>query len=127
MKLISIKICKTSDIGVNDNLFGGMMLQWLDEAGAAMASLLCETPNMVTLKVDEVVFKKPVKVKEHIRIYGKVDQVGNTSIRLCLEARRYNFIKHEEVIVCTTKIVYVKIDSKGIPSAIDPKIKIKIK
>ena len=36
MKLITINICKTSDIGINNNLFGGTMLSWLDEAGAIM-------------------------------------------------------------------------------------------
>ena len=108
MELISTKICKTSDIGVNDNLFGGMMLQWLDEAAGVMASTLCCTPNMITLKMDEVVFKLPVKVKEHIRIYGKVDYVGNTSLRLCLEARRFDFEKQKEESVCTTNIRYLR-------------------
>ncbi len=120
MKLISTKICKTSDIGVNNNLFGGMMLQWLDEAGGVMASSLCCTPNMITLKMDKVVFKLPVKVKEHIRIYGKVDRVGNSSLNLCLEARRFNFENKKEESVCTTKMLFVKINSEGKASPIDP-------
>lgn len=127
MELISTKICKTSDIGVNDNLFGGMMLQWLDEAGGAMASSLCGTPNMITLKIDEVVFKLPVKVKEHIRIYGRIDHVGNSSLRLCIEARRFNFEKQSEESVCTTKILFVKIDEEGNATPIDPSIREQIK
>ena len=91
MQLISTKICKTSDIGINDNLFGGMMLQWIDEAAGAMAATTCCSPNMITLKMDEVVFKKPVKVNQHIRIYGKVDKIGRTSISLTMEARRFDF------------------------------------
>jgi acyl-CoA thioesterase YciA len=113
MELISTKICKTSDIGVNDNLFGGVMLQWIDEAGGVMASSLCCTPNMITLKMDEVVFKLPVKVKEHIRIYGKVDNVGTSSLRLSIEARRFDFASHKEELVCSTKILFVKINSEG--------------
>lgn len=123
MELISTKICKTSDIGINNNLFGGIMLQWLDEAAGVMASSLCCTPNMITLKMDEVVFKRPVKVKEHIRIYGAVDTVGNSSIHLCIEARRFDFENKTEEPVCTTKIVFVKIDSDGKASPIDPEIK----
>jgi acyl-CoA thioesterase YciA len=123
MKLISTKICKTSDIGINNNLFGGTMMAWLDEAGGTMASEECCTPNMITLKIDEVLFKMPVKVNEHIRIYGQVERMGTTSISLYLEARRFDFAKHNEELVVSTRAVFVKIDSKGDPDPIDLKIR----
>jgi acyl-CoA thioesterase YciA len=119
MELISTKICKTSDIGINNNLFGGTMLSWLDEAGGAMASLVCCTEQMITLKIDEVLFKKPVKVNEHIRIYGMVQKVGHTSIALYIEARRFNFTRHDEETVCSTRAIFVRIDQNGEPVAID--------
>jgi len=123
MELISTKICKTSDIGINNNLFGGTMLSWLDEAGGTMASSVCCTPQMITLKVDEVLFKKPVKVNEHIRIYGVVQRIGRTSIALYLEARRFNFTSHDEETVCSTKAIFVRIDSNGEPVEIDMDIR----
>ena len=123
MELISTKICKTSDIGINNNLFGGTMLSWLDEAGGTMASSVCCTPQMITLKIDEVLFKKPVKVNEHIRIYGKVISMGHTSVSLYLEARRFDFVKHDEDTVCSTKAIFVRIDGNGEAVAIDPDIR----
>ncbi len=120
MQLVSTKICKTSDIGINNNLFGGTMLSWLDEAGGTLASSVACTPQVITLKIDEVLFKKPVKVNEHIRIYGDVDHLGMTSIRLYLEARRFNFDTHDEEIVCSTKAIFVRIDPEGRPVEIDP-------
>jgi len=123
MDLISTKICKTSDIGINNNLFGGTMLSWLDEAGGTMASFVCCTPQMITLKVDEVLFKKPVKVNEHIRIYGKVERMGHTSVALYLEARRFNFEEHNEETVCSTKAIFVRIDHNGEPVEIDREIR----
>ncbi|MDZ7741990.1 MAG: acyl-CoA thioesterase [Bacteroidota bacterium] len=113
MELIATKICKASDIGIYNNLFGGTMLSWLDEAGGTMASAKCCTPNIITLKIDEVVFKKPVKVNEHIRLYGKIDRIGNTSIALYLEARRFDFEEHEENMVCSTRMTFVRIDQEG--------------
>ena len=110
MELISTKICKTSDIGINNNLFGGTMLSWLDEAGGTMASFVCCTPQVITLKIDQVLFKKPVKVNEHIRIYGNVERVGKTSIGLYLEARRFDFANRKEELVCSTKAIFVRID-----------------
>lgn len=113
MKLISTKICKTSDIGINNNLFGGTMLSWLDEAGGTMASEVACTLNMVTLKIDEVIFKKPVKVNQHIRIYGKVTGVGKTSVTLYIEARRFDFQTQAEETVCSTKAIFVRINEDG--------------
>ena len=61
MEHISTHICKGQNIGVHGNLFGGIMLSWLDEAGGAFAGQCCDTPRMVTLKLSETVFKKPVR------------------------------------------------------------------
>jgi acyl-CoA thioesterase YciA len=113
MELISTKICKTSDIGVNDNLFGGALLSWMDEAGGSFACTRCCTPNMITLKIDEVLFKKPVKVKEHIKIYGKVLGIGKSSIKIRVEARRVAFKDKAEILVCSTQMLFVRIDEKG--------------
>ena len=115
MELISTKICKTGDIGVNDNLFGGIMLSWLDEAGGIMAANITCSTNVITLKMDEVLFKLPVKVKEQIRVYGKIDRLGKTSVSLYLEARRANLKEESETVVCSTKMVFVKIDENGKP------------
>ena len=117
MELISTKVCKTSDIGINENLFGGVMLSWLDESGFLLATDKANSKNMVTLKVEEVLFKLPVKVNDHIRIYGEVVHVGNSSIRITLEARRRDFHINEnsnkETIVCTTSYTFVQIDKNG--------------
>ncbi len=126
MELISTKICKTSDIGVNDNLFGGTLLSWMDEAGGNFAASKCCTPNMVTVKINEVQFKKPVKVKEHIRIYGKVEDIGKTSIMVSIEARRVMFSDEAEDSVCSTEMVFVKIDASGKASPINEKIRKKL-
>ena len=118
MQLIATQICKTSDIGVNNNLFGGRLLSWLDEAGATLASFKACSPNMITLKMEEVLFKKPVKVNDHIRIYGHVASVGKTSLSLFVEARRFNFETRKEESVCSTKMVFVNIDDQGHPKPI---------
>ena len=126
MQLISTQICKTSDIGVNNNLFGGRMLSWMDEAGATFASYKACSPNMITLKMDEVIFERPVKVNDHIRIYGKVDKIGKSSLSLYLEARRFNFDSRVEELVCSTKILFVNIDEQGRSKPINEAVREKI-
>lgn len=113
MHYVATKICRASEIGLNGNLFGGTMLSWLDEGGAAFAGYLCRAPNMVTLKMEEVLFRRPVKISHHVRIYARVYKVGTTSITIDVEARRFDFEKELEETVCSTRMVYVKIDGEG--------------
>jgi len=126
MELISTKICKTSDIGVNDNLFGGTLLAWMDEAGGTFAATKCCTPNMITLKIDEVIFKEPVKVKQHIKIYGKILGVGKSSLKILVEARKVNFTESHEDTVCSTQMLFVRINDEGRAIPIEEEVRIKI-
>ena len=126
MELISTKICKTSDIGVNDNLFGGMMLAWMDEAGGNFSASKCCSPNMVTVKISEVIFKEPVKVKEHLRIYGEVLDIGKSSIKVSIETRRINFSNDSEISVCSTEMLFVKICENGQATPIEEHIRERI-
>ncbi len=111
------------DIGIHGNVFGGLLMAWIDEAAAAYATEYCCTPNMVTLRVGELLFKKPLKVGNHLRIYGDVAHLGNTSIALNIEARKYNVYSAEELVVCTTSITFVRIDEDGTPTPIGDSVK----
>jgi acyl-CoA thioesterase YciA len=123
MKLINKKICMGKDIGIHGNVFGGFMMSWIDEAGAAFATEYCCTPNMVTLKVGEMLFKKPLKTGNHVRLYGEVVHLGNTSITLNIDARKYNVYSGVETSVCTTSITFVRIDDDGLPTPIGESVK----
>lgn len=118
MKLITKRIVLGSDIGIHGNLFGGTLMAWMDEAAAAFATEYCFTPNMVTVRVGEMLFMKPLKAGHHVRIYGEVFSLGNTSITLLLEARKYSLYSAEETVVCSTNTTFVRIDDDGTPTAI---------
>ena len=113
MTLITQKIAMTRDLGVHGNLFGGNMLSWIDEAAGLMATKICRTTNMVTVKMEEVNFKRPVKMGFSISIYGMVVSMGRSSITLYMEARKHNVYSGEETLVTSTKIVFVRIDEVG--------------
>ena len=123
MKLLTKRIVMTRDIGIHGNLFGGTLMSWIDEAAAAYATEYCYTPNMVTVHVGELIFKKPLKAGQHVRIYGEVFTLGETSITLKIEAKKYNVYSSEETIVCTTTITFVRIDDDGTPTRIGETIR----
>jgi acyl-CoA thioesterase YciA len=122
MQLISKKIVMTKDIGIHGNLFGGILMAWLDEAGASLATEFCRTPYLVTVKIGELIFNKPVKSGNHLRIYGKVLKVGTSSIKIFLEARKFNLYSGEEILVCNTDLTFVRVDEDGHATPIDKAI-----
>lgn len=109
-ELITTKICMTKDVGVNDNLFGGNMMAYIDEAGATYACQVCSDTRLVTVKIDELVFKNPVKVGEHIKFYGSVIKIGETSITINIRANSHNVRNGTQRLVCETNIKFVRID-----------------
>lgn len=127
MKLISTKMCKEGDLGYHDNLFGGHMMSWLDEAGASMASRICNSPRVVTVLVEKMEFRRPVKAGQLIEIWGKVRKVGRSSITLNIEARRHNVRTDSQEIVVNTDMKFVRIDEYGNPVPISERVKKKYK
>ena len=123
MNLITTHPIKKSDLGFHANLFGGKLLAWMDAAGAAFATECCSTPRMLTIKIDECVFVRPAKEGQLIKIYGKVDKIGNTSITLYLEARSHNVYSGSQKVILSTKIKFVRVDEQGDPTPIAENIK----
>jgi acyl-CoA thioesterase YciA len=123
MELITTHPIKKSDLGFHANLFGGKLLAWLDASAAAFAMEVCDTPRMVTVKIDECIFKKPAKEGQLLKIYGSVASIGNTSITLYLEARAHSVYSGQQTNILTTNITFVRIDENGDPIPIGQRVK----
>ena len=123
MQLISTHPIKKSDLGFHANLFGGKLLAWLDASAAAYAMEVCDTPRMVTVKIDECVFKKAAKEGQMIKMYGSVAEIGNTSIILYMEARSHNVYSGKQNVILSTNIKFVRIDENNDPIPISERVK----
>lgn len=115
LELIATHMCKESCVGYHGNLFGGTMLAWLDEAGVAFASQVCGSPRMVTKSISEVIFVRPVRPGQIIKIYGDVVRIGSTSIKIRLSARRHSVVNGSQKSVCDVEMTFVRIDGDGEP------------
>ena len=125
MQLITTHPIKKSDLGFHANLFGGKLLAWLDAAAAAYAMEVCDTPRMVTVKIDECIFKKPAKEGQLLKIYGDVKEIGNTSITMYLEARAHNVYSGHQTVILSTNIKFVRIDESGDAIPISDRVRVK--
>jgi acyl-CoA thioesterase YciA len=110
MELITRELCLRKDLGIHGNLFGGVMMSWLDKAAAIAATTLCESGSMVTAEMEGIKFLKKVRENTQVNIYGEPVSVGRTSIVIALEARKYNVHTGVEKLVCKTNAIFVRVD-----------------
>ena len=125
MELISTHFVKTQDVGYHGNLFGGVMLAWLDEAAAAYAAQAADTPRMVTKHISSLTFEKPVRPGQIIKIYGEVAKIGKTSLTLSMEARRHSVYNGTQRPVVNTQMTFVRIDGDGDAIPISERVRLK--
>ena len=72
--------------GLN-NLFGGRLLQWIDIAGA-MAAMKHSRKEVVTVGIDSVDFREPVRVGDMVKLNAKVTWTGKTSMEVKVNVMR---------------------------------------
>jgi len=123
MDLLSTHPVKKSDLGFHGNLFGGVLLAWIDSAVAAYAMEKCRTQNMITMAIDECVFKKPAKENNLVKIYAELFKIGDTSATFRIEARAYNVFRADEAMILATKMTFVRVDNEGQPISISQQVK----
>ena len=113
------------DTNSSGNIFGGWILSQIDLAGATAA---CEIApeRVVTISMQEVVFRQPVFVGDVVSCYAKVLGVGNTSIRVQIEviALRLSGEGFRERLHVTSAIAtYVNVTKDGQKKPISAEIK----
>lgn len=123
MELITTYICKEFDIGIHNNMFGGRIVSLIDDSSGSYAAQICDTPRMVTIKFDQLVFMSPVKVGNILKIYGKVVKFGTTSLELYMEVRKHNVYTGVQEIVTHTNVKFVRIDDEGNPIPLSQRVK----
>ncbi len=126
MELISTHYVMAKQVGYHGNLFGGTMLAWIDEAGAAFACQIADTGRMVTKYMSEVNFERAVRPGQLIKLYGRCLKIGKTSVTIQIEARRHSIYNGTQKPVCKCNIVFVRIDGDGEPVPIAPHVRYKL-
>lgn len=123
MELLVTHPVKKSDLGFHGNLFGGVLLAWVDSAIAAYAMETCHTNNMITVSIDKCTFRRPAKEGNLVKIYAQVSKMGDTSTTFEVEARTYNVFRGDEQIILNTNMTFVRVDNEGVPISISETVK----
>jgi acyl-CoA thioesterase YciA len=118
--LIARHIVAVKDLGAADRLFGGVMLAWLDEAGAAFAKTEARVSNLVTRHVEAMDFIAPGREGDVLAIYGRVARVGETSISIEMKVLAEDPSARSAREIVTTVFVFVAVDKWGKKTKLPP-------
>ena len=101
-----------NDTNTLNNLMGGRLLHWMDIA-AAISAQKHSNHIVVTVSVDNVSFKKPVKLGDVITISAKVTRAFSTSMEVRLEVWTENIPSGEKSKSNEAFYTFVALDSAG--------------
>lgn len=97
------------------NLFGGQTLSWIDE-NSAILSRQITGKRCVTIKVENVIFHKPIKVGSMIKLKTQVISYGNTSLRLETKIYDLTDTKNDNIVSAEGIFKMVALDENGEPT-----------
>lgn len=100
-------------------LFGGRLLEWLDEqAYIAAISRLKPEANLVTVAIDKVEFKVSVVQGSLLLFRSNVVHAGRTSVTVLTQV--FKKAGENEELIFRAYVTFVCLNAKGKPAAIAP-------
>lgn len=114
----TMTILMTPDMAnFSGNVHGGTILKYLDQVAYACASRYAGS-YVVTLSVDQVMFRQPIHVGELVTFYASVNYTGTTSMEVGIKVVTENiskrFVRHANSCYFTM----IAVDENGKPTQV---------
>lgn len=110
-------VAMPADTNANGDIFGGWLLSQMDIAGG-IAGRIYSGGRTVTIAVETMIFRKPVKVGDVVSCYADLTKIGTTSMTYRIEVwaiRAQSFVREK---VTEGVFTYVAIGADGRPRKI---------
>jgi acyl-CoA hydrolase len=99
------------------NVHGGWIMKLVDEAGA-LACMRHAQRRVVTVAVDSMVFREPIKIGDLVILNAEVTYTGRTSMESEVQVIAEDPITGERTHTNTAYLVYVALDDMGRPTSV---------
>jgi acyl-CoA hydrolase len=117
---LSMTVLMTPDMAnFSGNVHGGTLLKYLDEVAYACAARYAGC-YVVTLSVDQVIFRQPIHVGELVTFLASVNYTGRTSMEIGIKVITENI--REKSVRHTNSCFFnmVAVDDQGQPTPVPP-------
>jgi uncharacterized protein (TIGR00369 family) len=103
------------------NVHGGWIMKLVDEAGA-LACMRHAQSRVVTVAVDQMTFRNPIRIGDLVILTAEVSYVGKTSMEAEVYVESENPLTGEKNHTNTAYLVYVALDDLENPTPVPPLI-----
>ena len=101
------------------NVHGGWIMKLVDEAGA-LACMRHAQKKVVTVAIDSMTFREPIRIGDLIILDAEVTYTGRTSMEAEVQVLAENPVTGERTHTNTAYLVYVALDDAGKPTPVPP-------
>ena len=101
------------------NVHGGWIMKLADEAGA-LACMRHAQRRVVTVAIDQMVFRQPIRIGDLVILNAQVAYTGHTSMEAEVQVTAENPVTGEQTHTNTAYLVYVAMDDEGNPISVPP-------
>lgn len=115
--VIMNEIVLPNDTNTFGNLMGGRLMYWMDIAGAMAATQHSNSPCM-TVSVDNISFKNPIKLGNIVHIEAKITRAFNTSMEIRIQVWGQDNLKQYKYESNDAYFTFVALDSNNHPRRI---------
>jgi acyl-CoA hydrolase len=116
-KVESVELIQPSDLNVNNTLFGGRLVSFVDEV-AAICAYRHTQMNVATASIDQLDFRRPVPVKSILTLRASVNRVFNTSMEIGVKVTMRLHTEPGDHDVCSAYLTFVGVNEQGEPTEI---------
>jgi len=99
--------------------FGGAIVAWIDMVASMAAQRHCGK-EVVTAGIDSLIFKKPIRIGDHVVLKASVNYVGHSSMEVGVQVSREDPYSGGKVIATTAHLTFVALDENKRPTAAPP-------
>jgi acyl-CoA hydrolase len=110
-----------SDANPLGNVFGGMILKYVDLLAGLVAKRHAGHANIVTASMDSMTFLKPVYIGNALILKARINYVRKSSMEVEVKIEAEDLNKSQKVHTGTAYVTLVALDEKGKPTEV-PKL-----
>lgn len=110
-----------SDANPLGNVFGGMILKYVDLLAGLVAKRHAGHANIVTASIDSMTFLKPVYIGNALILRARINYVRRSSMEVEVKIEAEDLNKAQKVHTGTAYVTLVALDEKGKPTEV-PKL-----
>lgn len=99
------------------NVHGGWIMKLVDECGA-LSCMRHAQRRVVTVAVDSMTFRQPIKIGDLVTLTAEVTYTGRTSIEAEVNVQAENPVTGEKTYTNNAYLVYVALDDQGNPTEV---------